>query len=271
MSSVSTVGAGVLTDTGTYLDKIIANTLLEVTERKRIAVDLRSYPQPPRDFVAALRKDTVALIAEVKHASPSKGILIEPFEPVALAKTYATNGASAISVLTDQQFFKGSLADLSAVRSGVDLPILRKDFVIDPFQIEEARSVGADAILLIVGVLNDFKLADLYQIAVEQGLTALVEVHDEAELDRALKLKPHLVGVNARDLRTFHTDLNTIRSLAARIPPDVPFVAESGIHTAADVESMAASGARAVLVGEALITAADRAAKVRELSGVRRP
>ena len=269
MTITRNVAAGVLTDTGTYLDKIVANTLIEVAERKRNAA-LIPFPQPPRDFLAALRNDTVALIAEVKHASPSRGILIEPFDPVALATTYATNGASAISVLTDQQFFKGSLADLSAVRESVDLPILRKDFVIDAFQIEEARSVGADAILLITGVLDDSKLADLYANAVERGLTALVEVHDFAELERAMKFKPRLIGINARDLRTFHTDLNTIRELAARIPPDILYVAESGIHIAADVESMALQGARAVLVGEALITATDRAAKVRELSGVRR-
>ncbi|MHB8627512.1 MAG: indole-3-glycerol phosphate synthase TrpC [Aggregatilineales bacterium] len=269
MSSASNLAAGVLTDTGTYLDKIIANTLIEVENRKRFTSDLVPHPQPPQDFVAALHKDTVALIAEVKHASPSKGVLIEPFDPVALATVYAANSASAISVLTDEKFFRGNLADLGAVRKAVHLPILRKDFVIDAFQIEEARMVGADAILLIVGVLDDAKLADLYAISVEHGLTALVEVHDAGELDRALKLKPRLIGINARDLRTFHTDLNTIRQLAARVPSNVTFVAESGIHTAADVEAMAAVGARAVLVGESLITATDCAAKVRELSGVK--
>jgi len=159
---------------------------------------------------------------------------------------------------------------LSAVRKAVDLPILRKDFVIDAFQIEEARIVGADAVLLIVGVLDDAKLADLYAITTEHGLTALVEIHDAAELARALKLKPRLIGINARDLRTFHTDLKTVRELAAHVPSGLTLVAESGIHTAADVEAMAAVGARAVLVGESLITAGDRAAKVREFSGVKR-
>jgi indole-3-glycerol phosphate synthase len=270
MSSASTVSAGVLADTGTYLDIIIENTIREVAERKRHTPHLAPYPEPPRDFVAALHRETVSLVAEVKHASPSKGILIDPFEPVALAMNYAENGASAVSVLTDERFFQGSLADLSAVRKAVDVPILRKDFVIDAFQIEEARAVGADAALLIVGVLDDAKLADLYAITAEHGLSALVEVHDAAELDRALKLEPRLIGVNARDLRTFRTDLNTIRQLAARVPSEITLVAESGIHTAADVEAMAAAGARAVLVGEALITAADRTAKVRELSGVKR-
>jgi indole-3-glycerol phosphate synthase len=270
MSSVSVVSVGVRVDTGTYLDKIIANTVSEVAERRRLTPQLTPYPQPPHDFVAALHKETVTLIAEVKHASPSKGILIDPFDPVALATNYADNGASAISVLTDERFFRGSLPDLSKVRKAVDLPILRKDFVIDTIQIEEARAVGADAILLIVGVLDDAKLTDLFTIATEHGLIALVEVHDAVELERVLKLKPRLIGINARDLRTFHTDLNTIRELAVQVPADVTLVAESGIHTAADVEAMAAVGARAVLVGEALITAVDRAAKVRELSGVKR-
>lgn len=270
MSSASTISAGVLTDTGTYLDKIIANTIGEIAERKYRTPNLTPYPRPPRDFMTTLHKETITLIAEVKHASPSKGTLIDPFDPVALATTYAANGAAAISVLTDGKFFRGSLADLSAVRNAVELPILRKDFVIDAFQIAEARAVGADAILLIIGILDDTKMADLYTITGEYGLTALVEVHGAGELERALKIKPRLIGINARDLRTFHTDLNTIRQLAARVPSEVTLVAESGIQTAADVEAMAAAGARAVLVGEALITAVDCAAKVRELSGVKR-
>ena len=270
MSQTVTSASGVLTDTGTYLDKIIANTLVEVAERKQHAPRLTPYPTAPRDFAGALRRETIALIAEVKHASPSKGVLIAPFEPVALAKTYADHGAAALSVLTDGRFFQGSLADLQAVRAAVDLPIIRKDFVIDSFQVSEARAVGADAVLLIVGVLDDAKLADLYAIITGHGLTALIEVHDDGELDRALQLSPKLVGINARDLRTFHTDLGTIRRLATNVPKGVTLVAESGIHTAADVQSMAEAGASAVLVGEALIVAADRPAKVRELSGVPR-
>jgi indole-3-glycerol phosphate synthase len=272
MSGVITSTSGVLTDTGTYLDKIIANTLIEVAERKKLSPDLTPYPASPRDFAAALQRDTIALIAEVKHASPSKGVLIEPFDPVDLAKTYADNGAAALSVLTDGRFFQGSLADLQAVRAAVNLPILRKDFVINAFQVAEARAVGADAVLLIVGVLDDAKLADLYAIITEHGLTALIEVHDQTELDRALRMlpAPKLIGINARDLRTFHTDLDTIRRLAANVPTSISLIAESGIHAAADVKTMADAGASAVLVGESLIVAADRPAKVRELSSVKR-
>lgn len=272
MSDLVNSHSGILTDTGTYLDRIIANTLIEVAERQRQPADLTPFPHPPRDFAAAIQRDTVALIAEVKQASPSKGLLITPFEPVTLAKTYADNGAAALSVLTDQRFFQGSLADLRAVRAAVDLPILRKDFVIDAFQVREARAAGADAVLLIVGVLDDSRLADLYAMVVAHGLTALIEVHDDTELERALRLSPKLIGINARDLRTFHTDLGTVQRLAAHVPPEVILVAESGIHSAADVQAMAEAGASAVLVGEALITAGDvhRPAKIRELSGVPR-
>lgn len=262
--------AGILTSTGTYLDKIIANTLIEVEDRKRSNPDLTPYPGTPRNFVAALQQETVALIAEVKHASPSKGVLIDPFDPVALAKSYAANGAAALSVLTDAKFFQGSLDDLRAVRAVVEVPILRKDFVIDEFQIKEARAAGADAVLLIVGVLDDTLLADLYTVVSKHGLIALIEVHDEGELDRALTLSPQLIGINNRDLRTFKTDLATTQRLARCIPPEVTLVAESGISSAADVAAMAAAGARAVLVGESLIMAADRAAKVQELARVHR-
>ena len=262
------MSAGVLTATGTYLDRIVANTLEEITQSKRFAADLTPYASPPRGFAAALRRDTVALIAEVKHASPSKGVLIEPFEPVVIAAAYAENGAAALSVLTDQMFFKGHLDDLKAVRAVNPLPILRKDFVIDAFQITEARAAGADAILLIVGILEDALLVDLFATASAQGMAALIEVHDAAELDRALRVAPTLIGINNRNLRTFETDLSTFEHLAAKIPSDITLVAESGLHSAADVVRMAAAGARAVLVGEALIMAADRATKVREISRV---
>ncbi len=262
--------AGILTSTGTYLDKIIANTLIEVEDHKHAAPDLTPYPGVPRNFTAALQRETVALIAEVKHASPSKGVLIDPFDPVGLATVYAANGAAALSVLTDQKFFQGSLNDLRAVRAAVELPILRKDFVIDEFQIKEARAAGADAVLLIVGVLDDVLLADLYAMVTAADLTALLEVHDESEVERALKLSPQLIGINNRDLRTFKTDLGTTQRLARHVPPEVTLVSESGIHSAADVAAMAEAGARAVLVGESLIVAADRAAKVCELAGVRR-
>jgi len=261
---------GVLLGTGTYLDRIVANTLEEVAARKATKPNLVPYPAPPKDFAAALRGDHIRLIAEVKHASPSKGILITPFDPVTIARDYERGGAAALSVLTDSKFFQGSLDDLRAVRAAVKLPILRKDFVIDAFQIEEARGVGADAILLIVGILDDALLADLYAVATAHGLAALVEVHDAAEMDRALRLNARLIGINNRDLRTFKTDLATTETLAKGVPPSVTLVGESGIFAAADVERMAQAGASAILVGESLIKATDRAAQLRKLTGVRR-
>ncbi len=268
--SAPTAFPGVLLGTGTYLDRIVANTLEEVAARKAAKPNLAPYSAPPKDFAAALRGDHIRLIAEVKHASPSKGVLIEPFDPVAIARDYAQGGAAALSVLTDSKFFQGSLDDLRAVRAAVELPILRKDFVIDAFQIEEARAVGADAILLIVGILDDALLADLHAVATAHGLAALVEVHDAAEMDRALRLNAQIIGINNRDLRTFETDLTTTETLAKGVPPSVTLVGESGIFEAADVERMARAGASAILVGESLIKATDRAAQLRELTGVRR-
>jgi indole-3-glycerol phosphate synthase len=259
---------GVRADTGTYLDRIVANTLIEVAERKQANPDLLPYPNPPNDFAAALRGEHVRLIAEVKHASPSKGVLIDPFDPVRIATDYQAGGAAALSVLTDHVFFQGSLRDLAEVRASVSLPIIRKDFVVDSFQIREARSVGADAILLIVGILDDALLFDLHAEATAHGLAVLVEVHDAAELERALKINPAIIGINNRDLRTFKTDLNTTVALAKDVPKTITLVAESGIFTADDVRQAANAGAHAILVGESLITALDRAAKLRELTTV---
>ena len=182
------------------------------------------------------------------------------------AATYAYNGASAISVLTDVDFFQGSLAYLTAIRRAVDVPLLRKDFVIDPYQVYEGRAAGADAILLIVAALADPQLADLYALTRELGMTALVEVHQEYEMERALRLGAGLIGINNRDLRTFDVDLTTTGRLAGMAPDDVVLVAESGIHTADDVRAMGRLGAQAVLVGESLMKAADTAALTRELS-----
>jgi indole-3-glycerol phosphate synthase len=259
--------------TQTVLDKILDNTAQEVAARQQITplavmIDAAERTDPPRDFAGALRRETVALIAEVKHASPSRGVLVDPFDPVALATTYAANGAAAISVLTDARFFQGSLDDLRAVRAAVDVPVLRKDFVLDFYQVYEARAAGANAVLLIVAALDDAQLADLYALVRSLDLTALVEVHDEAELDRALHIGARVIGINNRDLHTFNVDLGTTARLAQRVPARVTLVAESGVHRAADVEAMAAAGARAVLVGEAVVQANDTAARVRELSGV---
>jgi len=257
--------------TGTILDTILAHKAEEVAARRaRVPLarieDAAQMAPPPRDFRAALRRPAVALIAEIKHASPSKGVLIDPFDPVALGTVYAQHGAAAISVLTDEQFFQGRLDDLSAVRAAVGVPVLRKEFVIDPYQVAEGRAAGADAILLIVAALGDAQLADLHALVVALGMAALVEVHNEAELARALRVDPRLIGVNNRDLATFAVDLPTTERLARLIPRGVTLVAESGLHTPGDVARMGAAGADAVLVGEALIRAAQRESQVAAFS-----
>ena len=256
--------------TNTILDRIVARKIEELAD-----LDVASLPTPsapPRPFASALRRadGRVALIAEIKHASPSKGVLVADFQPARLAQQYAAGGATALSVLTDRDFFMGSLADLQTARQAVNLPVLRKDFTIDERQIVEARAHGADAVLLIVTILDDAKLRDLHTAAVAHGLAALVEVHTQAELERALRLDAPLIGINNRDLHTFKVDLNVFRSLAPRVPAHVTLVAESGIHTAQDVAAMAACGAHAILVGESLVSATDVIAQVRQLSAVPR-
>ncbi|MBN1121857.1 MAG: indole-3-glycerol phosphate synthase TrpC [Anaerolineae bacterium] len=264
--------------TGTILDKILAHKQAELAERKRavpLAEMLRraeAVETRPARFADALRRgDSVALIAEVKHASPSKGVLIEDFDPVLLAATYADNGASAISVLTDERFFQGHLDYLCQIAAVVDTPLLRKDFILDAYQVHEAAAAGASAILLIAASLDDAQLADLYAEAARLGLDALVEVHDEAELDRVLRIDPQIVGVNNRDLKTFDVDLATTARLAGLVPSGVVLVAESGIHSAEDVRRMGELGVHAVLVGEALVKAADIADRVRRVSAQPRP
>jgi indole-3-glycerol phosphate synthase len=213
------------------------------------------------------------LIAEVKKASPSMGVICPNFDPVRIAKEYEAAGASCLSVLTDEQFFQGSLDYLRQIREAVKLPLLRKDFIIDERQILEAIEWGADAILLIVAILTDGQLQKFHSLATEAGLAVLVEVHDEEELNRALKISPQLIGVNNRNLKTFKVDLATTEVLAAKME-DVRWkmakpllVAESGIHTRADVERVQECGASAILVGESLIKQGDIGAKVRELLG----
>lgn len=226
-----------------------------------------------RDFAAALASAPggVGLIAEVKKASPSAGLIRPDFDPVTIAREYEVAGASCLSVLTDQKFFQGSLDFLRQIRAAVRLPLLRKDFIIDERQILEAARAGADAILLIVAILDNHRLQRFHALAREGGLAVLVEVHDTAELDRALAVNPALVGVNNRDLKTFRVDLHTTEQVSARLRqvrsggPAPLLVAESGIHTRADAERVAAAGARAILVGESLMRHADLGAKVREL------
>lgn len=261
--------------TGSVLDRILAHKQEEVAraQLQRPLAQVRdecAAQSPPRDFAGALQRGTVALIAECKQASPSKGRLSDNYEPVRLASTYAANGAAAISVLTDARFFQGSLQDLAAVRAAVQLPLLCKEFVLDPWQVQAARASGADAVLLIVAALGDGQLADLHAEILATGMTPLVEVHNEEELQRALKLKPRLIGVNNRDLTTFVVDLEVTARLARQVPVEALLVAESGIADAGDVRRMGRLGAHAVLVGETLMKARDLAASVRRLSSVKR-
>jgi indole-3-glycerol phosphate synthase len=252
--------------TDTILDKILMQKQLEIGDNLAEVARRAREAAPARPFVAALRRKTVALIAEVKHASPSKGVLIENFDPVALARIYADNGAAAISVLTDEQFFMGSLTDLKAVRAAVSVPVLRKDFIIDPYQVYEARASGADATLLIVAALEDAQLADLYTLITELGMAALVEVHNEGELERALAIGVSLIGINNRDLKTFHEDLGTTARLVRKLSERETVVAESAIRSKEDVQAMGELGAHAVLVGEGLVKADNIAEQVKTFS-----
>lgn len=259
--------------TETILDKIAARKVEEVAALKATLNGSGFTPRtdPIRDFAGALKNtEHVALIAEIKKASPSRGLLSPDFDPVRLVTTYAAHGASAVSVLTDHDFFQGSLSDLQAARSAMDLPVIRKDFMIDPVQIHEAHSAGADAILLIVSMLENSLLRDLYQTARDLGLHVLVETHDALEMECALRLNCELIGVNNRALHTFNVDLKTTEKLAKLIPPTAALVAESGIFTRSDVERMAQSGASAVLVGESIVKSGDIGTQITTLSTVPR-
>jgi indole-3-glycerol phosphate synthase len=244
----------------TILDEILAHKRTEVAAAKErlgpgaLAARAEAYTEPLRGFRSALeRAPAPAVIAEVKRRSPSKGEIRPDFEPVGCARAYARGGAAALSVLTDERYFGGHLDFLAPIRRAVPLPLLRKDFTIDAYQVDEARVAGADAVLLIVAALEPARLAALRERAAALGLDALVEVHDERELDQALAAGADLVGVNNRDLRTFVTDLTVTERLAARAPAGVFLVAESGIAKPADVARLAKAGARAFLVGESLM------------------
>lgn len=267
----------------TLLDTIVARKRQEVAllpagpvtaEDLQTAIDRHG---PRRDFVAALRRPPVgppALIAEIKKASPSAGLIRPNFDPAAIATAYERAGAACLSVLTDTPFFQGALDHLHQVRARVGLPLLRKDFVLDERQLLESVRWGADAILLIVAILDQATLQHLHELAYAGGLAVLVEVHDEGELERALAIGARLIGINNRDLRTFQVDLATTERLARRLHDLYPdparrplLVAESGIHTRADVERVCAAGADAILVGESLMRSADLMGQVRALLG----
>ena len=254
----------------TYLADILASHRARAEADGRLLSDLVEQAEstaPPRDFAGALRGSGLACIAEIKRRSPSKGDLDPELQPDLVAKEYATGGAACLSVLTDADFFGGSAADLAAARQASGLPVLRKDFTVQEADVVDARLMGADAVLLIVAALSDGELQACAARADQLGLAALVEVHDEEELARALAAGARLIGVNQRDLRTFEVDHERACALAARIPPGVVAVAESGIRDGADARRLAEAGYDAILVGETLVRASDRPAQLRALVG----
>ena len=246
----------------TILDEILAHKACEVAERARArpVATMRSAAEaapPPRGFGAALRERRPGVIAEIKKASPSKGVIRPDFEPAGIARAYEDAGAACLSVLTDERYFQGHDTYLTAARDATALPALRKDFVVDAWQVFESRALGADCILLIVAALDPDRLAEFDALARDLGMDALIEVHDAAEVETALALGPTLIGINNRDLRTFETTLDTTLALLPAIPPEVTVVTESGIHTARDVRRMRDAGVEAFLVGEAFMREED--------------
>jgi indole-3-glycerol phosphate synthase len=250
------------------LTEIIAHKRDEVVARKARGLP-QTAPTPPRGFRAALQAKAATgrhgLIAEIKKASPSKGLIRPDFDPPAHACAYEAGGAACLSVLTDERYFQGADAYLVVARAAVALPCLRKDFIVDPWQVAEARALGADAVLIIVAALDDRAMAEIEAAAIDHGMDALVEVHDEAEMERALALKSRLIGVNNRDLRDFSVDLARTERLARLVPAGTTLVAESGLGAHADLERLAAADVHAFLVGESLMRQEDVAAATRRL------
>jgi indole-3-glycerol phosphate synthase len=252
------------------LEKIVSEKKREVEAKARrlplAAIKERlAARKAPRDFAASLRGDNIKLIAEVKKASPSRGVLVRDFDPLALASTYAQSGAAAISVLTEVAHFQGSLEYLAAIRDRVSVPLLRKDFIFDAYQVYESVASGADALLLIAAILSPEQLASLLELSHSLGMSCLVEVHDEREMDKALQSGASIIGINNRDLNTFKTDIETTRRLRPLVPGGKIVVSESGISHGDDVIKLKAWGVDAILVGEALVTASDIPSRIKEL------
>jgi indole-3-glycerol phosphate synthase len=252
------------------LDEIVRAKRLDLASTKiRVSLDaLRQRPvfsEPRRGFGRAVSTAVRAIVAEVKKASPSKGVIRRDFDPVAIASAYAAGGARAISVLTEERYFQGHLDYLERIRGAVDVPLLRKDFIVDAYQLYEARAYGADAALLIAAILSDEEMRALLFLAEELNLSALVEVHTEDELTRAVRAGAGIIGINNRDLRSFRTSLETTERLVPLVPPGIHVIAESGIEDIADIERLEKSGVHAFLIGETLMRAADPGAKLAEL------
>ena len=257
------------------LDEICATKRTEVAERKAATSlaqlqDRAAGQTPPRGFRRALDRAAAngyGLIAEIKKASPSKGLIRADFDPPAHARAYEAGGAACLSILTDSPYFQGHEDYLIAARAAVSLPVLRKDFMVDPWQVLESRAIGADAVLIIAAALSDAQMQDIEEVALGLGMDALVEVHDADELERALKLKSRLIGVNNRDLRDFTVDFARTYELVGKAPDDCTFVAESGLTSRADLEAMAEHGVRCFLIGEALMRQDDVETATRALVG----
>jgi indole-3-glycerol phosphate synthase len=265
-----------MTDTPDILARILDRKREEIAERmlRTSLEDLRGFIDAApavRPFLAALEAriegGRSAVIAEIKKASPSRGVLREDFDPTSIARSYEAGGAVCLSVLTDRDFFQGADAHLEDARAACSLPVLRKDFIVDAYQVYEARVMGADCVLLIAAALEDTRMRDLLMLTHELGMNALIEIHEARELERVLKLDAALIGINNRDLRTFETRLETTLDLVRMIPGNRMVVTESGIHTREDVARMREAGVHAFLVGEAFMTAADPGARLAELFG----
>jgi len=254
------------------LQQIISEKRLEIAELNRslpiaILEERIANRDAPRDFLRSVSQERIQLIAEVKKASPSKGVLCPDLDPVVLGKSYAENGAAAISVLTEVNHFQGSLEYMSVIKDKVDIPLLRKDFIFDEYQIYESAAFGADALLLIAAILSQEQLSRLLQLSHRLGLDCLVEVHDETELEQAIQSQTKIIGINNRDLNTFEVDTNTTGRLVPLVPVGTSVISESGIKSREDIVTMMEYGVNAVLIGEALVTAESVPDKIKELMG----